>query len=134
MAIRRWAPRILAAAGLFAASAARAQFVPFTRCHGAYPCNVPFVIQYKPDPLIAGPYPSAPSSSAVSAHVELKKNPEVVLDKPATELPLSDDPVEASVRAFLKRNPGFKPKDPKAPVGKAEAKAPPAAPEPNKPQ
>ena len=132
MAVRRGIPGLLIAGGLFAASAASAQFVPFTRCHGAYPCNVPFVIQYRPDPLIAGPYPSAPSSSAVSAHVNLKSSPEVVLDKPAP-LPLSEDPVEASVRAFLKRHPGFKPSVVKADEGKPEAKSPPA-PEPPKPK
>ena len=136
MAIRRWIlPTLLLAAGLFSASPARAQFVPFTRCHGAYPCNVPFVIQYKPDPLIAGPYPSAPSSGAVSAHVQLKSSPEVVLDKPEP-LPLSEDPVDASVRAFLKRYPGLKSSPPKAGAAKPGTKAAPAAPspEPAKPQ
>jgi hypothetical protein len=132
MAMRRWIPGLLFAVGLSAASAARAQFVPFTRCHGAYPCNRPFLIQYQPDPLIAGPYPSAPSSSAVSAHVELKSSPVVILDKPAP-LPLSEDPVDASVRAFLKRHPGFKPSAPKTAQEKPEAKARPA-PEPIEPE
>jgi hypothetical protein len=132
MAIRRWIPGLLFAVGLSAASAARAQFVPFTRCHGAYPCNRPFLIQYQPDPLIAGPYPSAPSSSAVSAHVDLKSSPKVTLDKPAP-LSLSEDPVDASVRAFLKRHPGFKPSAPKTAQEKPKAKAPPA-PEPPKPK
>jgi hypothetical protein len=132
MAARRWIPALLIAGGFFAASAATAQFVPFTRCHGAYPCNVPFVIQYRPDPLIAGPYPSAPSSSAVSAHVALKSRPEIELDTPAP-LPLSEDPVDASVRAFLKRYPAFKPSTAKAGDGQPEAKAAPA-PAPPKPQ
>jgi hypothetical protein len=105
--MRRCLGVLLFAGGLLAAAPLRAQFIPFTRCHGAYPCNVPYEIQYKPDPLIAGPYPAAAPASAVSAHMNLSADPNLTLDKPAP-LPISDDPVEASVKAFLKKHPGPK--------------------------
>jgi hypothetical protein len=106
---------------LAAAAPARAQFVSLTRCHGAFPCDRPFGLQYRPDPLIAGPYSSEPSS-AVSAHIELKKKPEVELDKP---LKMSDA-VDASVKAFLRRHPAPKREPAKAPAEKPAA--PPADP------
>jgi hypothetical protein len=113
----------LIAGGLCAASAS-AQFVQLTRCHGAYPCNQPFGLEYNPDPLIAGPWSQGAPTSAVSAHVELNSKPKVVLDKPEP-LPLSD-PIGPSVRAFLKKYP---PKKSKAEQAAAAAK--PA--EPSKP-
>ncbi len=104
---RRLLGAALAAAGAFVlATPARAQFVPLTRCHGAWPCSQPFGLQYKPDPLLAGPWAQGAPTSAVSAHVELKAQPKVELDKPKT--PAADDPVEASVRYFVKKHPGPK--------------------------
>ena len=104
---------------LAAAVPARAQFVSLTRCHGAFPCDRPFGLQYRPDPLIVGPYASAPSS-AVSAHVDLKTKPEVELDTPLT---MSGDAVDASVKAFLRRHPA-----PKQEPAKALPEKKPAAP------
>lgn len=111
--------------GMLAAVPARAQFVLFTRCHGAYPCDRPFGLQYRPDPLIAGPYSSAPGS-AVAGHIELKTKPEVELDKRPT--PAVDDAVDASVRAFLKRHPV-----PKRAPQKPHAEKPPVEPPPHRP-
>lgn len=117
-------PAALIAAGAFAAAVpARAQFVPLSRCHGAWPCSEPFGLQYKPDPLIAGPWAQGAPSSAVSGHVELKQNPKVELDKPAP--PPVDDAVEASVRYFLKKHPGpANAKDKAKPVPAPAAAAP----------
>ena len=120
--------RRLLLAGLFAAGAlalaapASAQFVMFSRCHGAYPCNEPFHMQYRPDPLLAGPWADVPNT-AVSAHMELKSHPTIELDKPK-EL-AADDPVGASVRYFLRKHPA--PKKPKTspPPPAAEAAPPP---------
>jgi hypothetical protein len=120
--------RRLLRAGLFVAGAlalappASAQFVMFSRCHGAYPCSEPFHMQYRPDPLLAGPWADVPNT-AVSAHVELKGKPTIELDKPK-EL-AADDPVAASVRYFLRKHPA--PKKPKtsAPPPAPEAAAPP---------
>ena len=95
---------LLSAAALFLASPASAQFVLFSRCQTAYPCNQPFGLQYRPDPLIAGPWAAVNPASAVSAHIELKKNPSIGLDKP-TKTPDLDDPVNNSVRYFLRKYP-----------------------------
>ena len=80
-----------------------AQFVLFSRCQTAYPCNQPFGLQYRPDPLIAGPWSNGSPASAVSAHIELKVPPSIELDKPRT--PATDDPVNNSVRYFLRKYP-----------------------------
>jgi hypothetical protein len=47
---------VFALAGCFAAQTAQAQFVPMSRCRAALSCSIPFSIQYRPDPLIAGRY------------------------------------------------------------------------------
>ena len=114
---------VLLVAGFLFAAPASAQFVQFTRCHGAYPCNQPFSLEYKPDPLIAGPWShgSAPTS-AVSAHMELKSKPKVELDKPEP-LPLSD-PIGPSVKAFLKKYPAPKKTKTEEPPEPAAAKPP----------
>jgi len=105
---------------LAAAVPARAQFVSLTRCHGAFPCDRPFGLQYRPDPLIAGPYASGPSS-AVSAHVDLKTKPEVELDTP---LKMSGDAVDASVKAFLRRHPAPRHEPAKKPAAKEPSDPP----------
>jgi hypothetical protein len=129
MATRRLCAAFLFAAGLAAAAPASAQFVAFSRCHGAYPCNQPFGLQYNPDPLIAGPYASGPTS-AVAGHIELKKIPEVKLDTRPQEPPV-DDAVTASVRAFLKRHPALKRPEEKAGEQALPAQATPTAPAPD---
>ncbi len=93
---------IAASAVLVSAATASAQFMQMARCHQAYPCALPFGLQYRPDPLIAGPYTNAPGS-AVSGHIELKAKPKFELDK--RPLPLSDDFAESAARAFVKRHP-----------------------------
>ncbi len=111
---RRWLPAgLLAAAALAAAAPICAQFIQLSRCRAALPCSQPFGLRYRPDPLIAGPWASAPTS-AVAGHIELKKNPKVELDKPGP--PPLDDAVENSVRYFLRKHPGpRKPEDPAEP-------------------
>ncbi|HTO89023.1 MAG TPA: hypothetical protein VMR54_15995 [Thermoanaerobaculia bacterium] len=121
MKTRRGLAAFLIAGGLCAAPAS-AQFVQLTRCHGAYPCNQPFGLEYNPDPLIAGPWSQGAPTSAVSAHVELNSKPKVVLDKPEPA-PLSD-PIGPSVRAFLKKYPAPK---------KAKSEEPAAAAKPAEP-
>jgi hypothetical protein len=94
---------LLSAAALLQASPASAQFVLFQRCQTAYPCNRPFGLQYNPDPLMAGPWAAVNPASAVSAHIELKREPSFELDKP--KAPPLDDPVNNSVRYFLRKYP-----------------------------
>jgi hypothetical protein len=52
--VLRWG--LLVLLGLLAAPIAQAQLVPMSRCHAAFPCSIPFSIQSRPDPLVAGPY------------------------------------------------------------------------------
>jgi hypothetical protein len=94
---------LISAAALAMAAPASAQFELFSRCQTAYPCNQPFHLQYRPDPLFAGPWSKASPASAVSAHIELKSPPSIGLDKPKT--PATDDPVNNSVRYFLRKYP-----------------------------
>jgi len=94
---------LLSAAALAMASPAPAQFVLFSRCQTAYPCNQPFGLQYRPDPLIAGPWTSGSPASAISAHIELKTPLSFGLDKPPA--PPLDDAVQNSVRYFLRKYP-----------------------------
>ena len=113
---------VFGAATLLAAAApASAQFAAFSRCHAAWPCSEPFHLEYRPDPLLAGPW-AADTSSAVSGHIELKASPRVELDKPKE--PPVDDPVEASVRYFLRKHPVVKPKAPAPEAAPAEGPAP----------
>ena len=71
----------LAFVGFLAASSADAQFVHLSRCHAAYPCLIPFGLQYNPDALIAGPYAQVPTT-AFSGRIELKTPIKIEIDKP----------------------------------------------------
>jgi hypothetical protein len=113
MARRPFPAGLAAAVLLLSAVPASAQFIQLTRCRAALPCSQPFGLQYRPDPLIAGPYSSMPAS-AVSGHIELKANPKVELDKPPA--PPLDDAVSNSVRYFLRKHPvPKKPEEPSEP-------------------
>ncbi len=103
MKIRRFQRGLLALTVLLGAAPVRAQFVLFSRCQTAYPCNQPFNLQYRPDPLLAGPWSNGSPASAVSGHIELKVPPSIELDKPKT--PAMEDPVNNSVRYFLRKYP-----------------------------
>jgi hypothetical protein len=95
------------AAALGAASHARAQFVQLTRCQAAYPCNVPFGLQYNPDPLIAAHYANVPTT-AFSGRIDLQwplLPPAIDLSK---ELQHQDFAREAA-RIFVLRHPAPKP-------------------------
>jgi len=120
---RRWLSAVLVAAGVAVTAPASAQFVSFSRCHGAYPCSEPFGLQYQPDPLIAGPWAWGSPSSAVSAHIELSSPPAFVVDKRPETSP--DAPVEQSVRRFLRRHPAPRTADQKPPAPADSGAAPP---------
>jgi hypothetical protein len=47
---------LLLTGGLLISVGVQAQFVPLSRCHGAFPCAIPFAVEYRPDPMIAGQY------------------------------------------------------------------------------
>jgi hypothetical protein len=97
--------RVLAVAVAFlTAAAAAAQFVPLSRCHAAYPCAIPFEIQYRPDPLIAGQY-GGPGSTAVSLRAPLTSTFAPQIDARQVD----QAAVDAAVRSFLRTHPGVKP-------------------------
>ncbi len=92
---------VLVAAGLLAARTAQAQFVPLSRCHSAYPCAIPFEVQYRPDPQIAAQYGGV-SNTALVAKVALR-TPVV----PQIEVRTSPDAkaIDDAVRRFLATHP-----------------------------
>jgi len=61
---------LIAAAAVFVSGTAAGQFVPLSRCRGAFPCSIPFSLVHRPDPLIAGQYGGQPTS-ALSVRVPL---------------------------------------------------------------
>jgi hypothetical protein len=87
--------------GFLAAAAVSAQFVSLSRCQAAYPCAIPFGVQYRPDPLLAGQYGRVPDS-AISVRLPLKAPLVPVLDT-REELDLSA--VDAAVRKSLELHP-----------------------------
>ena len=87
--------------GFLAAPSTKAQFVHLSRCHAAYPCLIPFGLQYSPDPLIAGPY-AQPSKTGVSARVELKLPLKVEIDKPIDQKAI-DEAVRKTIEIHGKK-------------------------------
>jgi len=86
---------VFTVAGVFAASSASSQFVSLSRCHAAYPCAIPFGLQYRPDPLIAGQYGQS-GQTAISGRIELKFPLKVEMDKP-----LDQKALDAELRKSL---------------------------------
>jgi hypothetical protein len=89
------------AAGLLASSAAQAQFVPLSRCRAAYPCSIPFGLQYRPDPLIAAQYGGA-GNTAMVARVELRPP---FVPRIETRVPPDIKAIDEAVRNFLATHP-----------------------------
>lgn len=101
MKTHRFLRGILFAAGLLAAAALPAQFVSLSRCQAAYPCAIPFAVQYRPDPLLASHYGRVPDS-ALSLRLPLRAPLLPELDRrPQPDLAA----VEAAVRKSLEMNP-----------------------------
>jgi len=105
-------------AGVFFAESVGAQFVSLSRCHSAYPCSIPFGLQYRPDPLIAGPY-GQPGHTPLSGHIELRLPLKIEIDRPLDQKALD----EAMRKGVEVQRPG-----PAAPADAAPAieKTPPA--------
>ena len=91
----------LFAAGLLASSVAQAQFVPLSRCRAAYPCSIPFGLEYRPDPLIAGQYGGAGNTTMV-ARIALRPpfTPRI-----ETRVSPDDKAIDEAVRKFLATHP-----------------------------
>lgn len=91
---------LLVVSCLLAADAAVAQFVPMTSCRAAFPCSIPYGVQYNPDPLVMGPY-AAPANSAISFRTTLDARPTITIDI----RPRDNTPIDAAVRTFLQQYP-----------------------------
>lgn len=113
-------PAVLVLGALLAADSVFAQFVRFSRCRAAYPCMIPFDVQYRPDPLLAAQYGQI-GNTALSARVELQFPLKLEIDRP-----LDQKAVDAAVRKSVEVH---------APSQKTPATAPPAieAPKPKPP-
>jgi len=92
---------------LLAADAALAQFVPMAHCAAAFPCSIPYGVQYRPDPLLMGPY-AAPANSAISFRTTLDARPTITIDI----RPRDNTPVDAAVRTFLQQYPATRKTEP----------------------
>jgi hypothetical protein len=106
--VNRAASFVLIAAALAAASPAEAQFVRLSRCQAALPCALPFGIQYKPDPLIAGPWTNV-AQTAFSGRIDLLRP----LQPPVIDLSKEIDRQEFArdaARIFLLRHPAPRPR------------------------
>jgi hypothetical protein len=89
MRIRRTLAFAIVLVGLSVAGTAKAQFVALSQCHSAYPCSIPFGLQYHPDPLIAAQY-GQPSHTPLSARIELKFPLRLEVDRPLDQKALDE--------------------------------------------
>ena len=71
-------------AGLLVAPIVQAQMVPLSRCHAAFPCSIPFSSQFRPDPLVAGPYDGVGSGGMlVTIPMALPLQPRIEKSRPS---------------------------------------------------
>jgi len=91
---------LLAAAAVFVSGTAAGQFVPLSRCRGAFPCSIPFSVVHRPDPLIAGQY-GGPATSALSVRVPLASPFAPEVETRATDTKAIDH----AIRTLLRRYP-----------------------------
>jgi hypothetical protein len=94
---------LLVVSCLLTADAALTQFVPMDRCGAAFPCSIPYGVQYAPDPLLMGPF-AAPANSAISFRTTLDARPTITIDV----RPRDNTPIDAAVRTFLQQSPATK--------------------------
>jgi hypothetical protein len=99
---------LFAAAAFAAAFEARAQFVQLTRCQAALPCALPFGLQYKPDPLIAGQWANA-SHTVFSGRIDLLRPLQPLVIDLSKEIDRQDFARDAA-RIFVLRHPAPRPK------------------------
>jgi hypothetical protein len=89
------------AAAMLLASAVRAQLVPITRCNSAIPCNIPIGLR----PADAAAWTpgnnlgQGNTGISVSSGIDDGLHPKI--DRP----PVSEDPVEAAARMYLRHYP-----------------------------
>ena len=123
-------PRALAAAALrFAVAAALpaslplfAQIVPITRCNAAIPCNIPYGLR----PADAAGWTPGSNVGQGNTAISLSNNfTDGVLPK-IDRPPISEDPVEAAARMYVRKYPAPNPA-PKPPPSKPKPTPTPAS-------
>ncbi|HEX7251721.1 MAG TPA: hypothetical protein VF376_02485 [Thermoanaerobaculia bacterium] len=96
-------------AGLLAAPIAQGQMVPLSRCHAAFPCSIPFSIQSRPDPLVAGPYSGVGSGGMlVTIPMALPLQPRIEKSRP----PDIGQALDADIHRALSHAPAHAPAKP----------------------
>jgi hypothetical protein len=122
---------VASAVFLAAAASARAQLVPITRCNSAIPCNIPMGLRPADAAAWTPGNNLGQGNTGISVSSGLDKlQPKI--DRP----PVSEDPVEAAARMYVRRYPvGGTPRPtgvptPKAPSAAAAASAPKRTPTP----
>ncbi len=118
-------------AAFLASAPARAQFVALSRCHGAFPCSIPFAVIYRPDPLLAGQYGNLAIQTAVAVRMPLAFPLSPRLDT-AVSTPLKAALEDALRRSLQTGRPPIKTGDGKA--GTSQAPGPAAGKEPDTPR
>ena len=88
-----------AAIGMLLASsgALRAQLVPLSRCHAAFPCSVPYGL--RPADAAANLPDAGYGNTLIGVGVDNALKPRIIGS------PLSSDPVEDAARLYVKKNP-----------------------------
>jgi hypothetical protein len=111
---------VAAAVFLAAAASARAQLVPITRCNSAIPCNIPMGLRPADAAAWTPGNNLGQGNTGISVSSGLDNGIRPKIDRP----PVSEDPVEAAARMYVRRYPaGGTPR----PTGIATPKPTPAA-------
>ena len=114
-----------AAAILLAGSAAApAQLVPITRCNSAIPCNIPMGLRPADAAAWTPGNKLGQGNTGISVSSGIEDGLKPKIDRP----PVSEDPVEAAARMYVRRNPGPAPVKPAAPPAPKSTPKPTATP------
>ena len=112
----------VAALGLIAAAAPSpvfAQLVPITRCNSAIPCNIPYGLRPADAAAWTPGNNLGQGNTAMSMSTDFTNGIAPKIDKP----PISEDPVEAAARMYVRKYPSAPGSTVKAPALKPAPKS-----------
>ncbi len=92
---------VAAAVFLAAAASGRAQLVPITRCNSAIPCNIPMGLRPADAAAWTPGNNLGQGNTGISVSSGLDHGIKPKIDRP----PVSEDPVEAAARMYVRRYP-----------------------------
>lgn len=107
---------MVAAAVVLASASARAQLVPITRCNGAIPCNIPTGLRPADAAAWTPGNNLGQGNTGISVSSGLENGFQPRIDRP----PVSEDPVEAAARMYVRRYPAATPRPTGLPTPKAK--------------